>query len=191
MSETKPEIRTEMRGRALWITIDREERRNAINKAVIAGIEAAVTVAQSDPAIRAIVLTGAGRKAFCAGADLTGGTGTFILGLDEPMTDFGRLARLIRLVGAPIIGRIMMRVNVLLLLCNRLRVQEQLRLHPEILATPGAALVGALPKELELATVYSVGVCTKATQSGLARQFAAMLTEEASRDLRLRLGFHC
>ena len=73
MSGTKPEIRTEQRGRALWITIDREERRNAINKAVIAGIEAAMTEARSNPAIRAIVLTGAGRKAFCAGADLTGG----------------------------------------------------------------------------------------------------------------------
>jgi enoyl-CoA hydratase/carnithine racemase len=106
MSETTPEIRTESRGRALWITIDRQTRRNAINKAVIAGIETAVTAAQSDPEIRAIVLTGAGRKAFCAGADLTGGTATFILGLDEPMTDFGRLARLIRLVGVPIIGRI-------------------------------------------------------------------------------------
>ena len=89
----RPEIRTERRGRALWIWIDREERRNAMNKRVLAGIEAAVAAAPSDPAIRAIVLTGAGRKAFCAGADLSGGTGTFILGLDEPMTDFGRLAR--------------------------------------------------------------------------------------------------
>jgi enoyl-CoA hydratase/carnithine racemase len=106
MSETKPEIRTEQRGRALWITIDREERRNAINKAVIAGIEAAVGAAQGKPEIRAIVLTGVGRRAFCAGADLTGGTSTFILGLDEPMTDFGRLARLMRLVGVPVIGRI-------------------------------------------------------------------------------------
>ena len=106
MSDTRPEIRTEQRGRALWITIDREERRNAINKAVVAGIEAAVTAAQSNPTIRVIVLTGAGRKAFCAGADLTGGTGTFILGLDEPMTDFGKLARTIRLVGVPIVGRI-------------------------------------------------------------------------------------
>jgi enoyl-CoA hydratase/carnithine racemase len=106
MSETAPEIRTEQRGRALWITIDREARRNAINKAVIAGIEEAVSAARANPSIRAIVLTGAGRKAFCAGADLTGGTGTFILGLDEPMTDFGRLARQIRLVGVPIIARI-------------------------------------------------------------------------------------
>jgi enoyl-CoA hydratase/carnithine racemase len=100
------EIRTEMRGRALWIWIDREQRRNAINKQVIAGIEAAVAAAQGNPEIRAIVLTGVGRKAFCAGADLTGGTDTFILGLDEPMTDFGRLARLVRNVGVPLVARI-------------------------------------------------------------------------------------
>jgi enoyl-CoA hydratase/carnithine racemase len=100
------EIRTEMRGRALWIWIDREQRRNAINKQVIAGIEAAVASAQGNPQIRAIVLTGVGRKAFCAGADLTGGTDTFILGLDEPMTDFGKLARLVRNVGVPLVARI-------------------------------------------------------------------------------------
>jgi enoyl-CoA hydratase/carnithine racemase len=102
----KPEIRTEMRGRALWIWIDREHRRNAINKQVIAGIEAAVEGAQNNPSVRAIVLTGAGRRAFCAGADLTGGTDTFILGLDEPRTDFGKLARLVRGMGIPMIARI-------------------------------------------------------------------------------------
>jgi enoyl-CoA hydratase/carnithine racemase len=99
-------IRTERRGRALWIWIDREERRNAMNKRVVAGIADAVTQAQADPVVRAIVLTGAGRKAFCAGADLSGGTGTFIMGLDDPMTDFGRLARLMRGVGIPTIARI-------------------------------------------------------------------------------------
>jgi enoyl-CoA hydratase/carnithine racemase len=52
------------------------------------------------------VLTGVGRKAFCAGADLSGGTDTFTLGLDEPMTDFGKLARIVRDLGVPIIGRI-------------------------------------------------------------------------------------
>jgi enoyl-CoA hydratase/carnithine racemase len=108
MSETdaKPDIRTERRGRALWIVIDREARRNAMNKAVVSGIERAMAEAQADPSVRAIVLTGAGRKAFCAGADLSGGTGTFILGLDEPMTDFGKLARLVRGIGIPVIGRI-------------------------------------------------------------------------------------
>jgi enoyl-CoA hydratase/carnithine racemase len=65
-----------------------------------------VTQAQADPAIRAIVLTGAGRKAFCAGADLSGGTGTFIMGLDDPMTDFGRLARVMRGIGIPTVARV-------------------------------------------------------------------------------------
>jgi enoyl-CoA hydratase/carnithine racemase len=105
-TEEKPDIRTEMRGRALWIWIDREQRRNAMNKAVLAGIEAAVTAARSDPKVRTIVLTGAGRKAFCAGADLSGGTGTFTLGLDEPMTDFGKVARIVRDLGIPVVGRI-------------------------------------------------------------------------------------
>ena len=105
MTET-PEIVTQTRGPALWIVINREERRNAMNKAVLAGIEAAVRDAEQRPEIRAIVLTGAGRKAFCAGADLSGGTGTFILGLDEPMTDFGKLARLVRDAGVPLIARV-------------------------------------------------------------------------------------
>ena len=60
----------ERRGRALWIFINREARRNAINPDVIAGIEAAVRAANADTTLRAIVLTGTGRKAFCAGADL-------------------------------------------------------------------------------------------------------------------------
>ena len=105
-SQEKPDIRTERRGQSLWIWIDREERRNAINKQVISGIEKAVAEAQQDPELRSIVLTGAGRKAFCAGADLSGGTGTFTLGLDEPMTDFGKLARVMRNIGIPIVGRI-------------------------------------------------------------------------------------
>ena len=105
MTEPAP-IRTERRGPALWIWIDRESRRNAINKAVLSGIEAAMREAATQPDIRAIVLTGAGEKAFCAGADLSTGTGTFTLGLDEPMTDFGKLARFVRDCGIPIIGRV-------------------------------------------------------------------------------------
>jgi len=104
--ESKPPLRTERRGDSLWIWIDREERRNAINKAVISGMTSAMRSVEDDPEIRSIVVTGAGRKAFCAGADLTGGAATFTLGLDQPMTDFGRLARFTRDLGVPIIGRV-------------------------------------------------------------------------------------
>jgi methylglutaconyl-CoA hydratase len=105
-NNARPPIRKEKRGQTLWIWIDREERRNAINKEVVSGIESAVADAQADASIQNIVLTGAGRKAFCAGADLTGGAQTFTLGLDQPMTDFGRLARVMRDLGVPVIGRI-------------------------------------------------------------------------------------
>jgi len=100
------DILTETRGAALWVIINREDRRNAINKAVLAGIEDAFRAAAATPGIRAIILTGAGHKAFCAGADLSAGTGTFTLGLDEPMTDFGKLARFTRELPIPLIARI-------------------------------------------------------------------------------------
>jgi enoyl-CoA hydratase/carnithine racemase len=54
------------------ITIDRPEKRNALNAEVIAGLREALARAGADDAARVVVLTGAGDKAFCAGADLGG-----------------------------------------------------------------------------------------------------------------------
>jgi enoyl-CoA hydratase/carnithine racemase len=104
--ESSPVILTQRRGKALWIWINREERRNAINPEVIAGIHAALIEAGGDQTLRAIVLTGKGEKAFCAGADLSRGTGVFTEGMNEPTTDFGRLARTARGLGIPMIARI-------------------------------------------------------------------------------------
>jgi enoyl-CoA hydratase/carnithine racemase len=102
-----PVVLTERRGHALWITINREERRNALNADVIAGIQAGIEDAAATPGVRAVVLTGAGEKAFCAGADLSKGTDVFSPeGLDEPTTDFGRLARRVRELGVPLIARV-------------------------------------------------------------------------------------
>jgi enoyl-CoA hydratase/carnithine racemase len=107
MSETpSADLRVERKDDVLWIWIDREARRNALNPAVLAGIEAAVRSTRDDPGIRAIVLTGTGHKAFCAGADLSQGTGTFQASPDEPTTDFGRLARVVRMAGIPLIARV-------------------------------------------------------------------------------------
>jgi enoyl-CoA hydratase/carnithine racemase len=100
------EVRTERRGHALWVWIDREARRNALNAGVLAGIAAAVERASADASIRALVMTGAGDKAFCAGADLADGTATFQAGPDDPTTDFGRLARSVRRCGVPLIARV-------------------------------------------------------------------------------------
>ena len=65
-----PDVRYEQKGQALWLTIDREERRNALNEAVFDGLRAGIAQAEETPEIRAVVMTGAGEKAFCAGGDL-------------------------------------------------------------------------------------------------------------------------
>ncbi len=66
----EPAVLTEVRGNVLIITINRPQARNAINAAVHLGIGEALEQAESDPEIRVVILTGAGDKAFCAGADL-------------------------------------------------------------------------------------------------------------------------
>lgn len=105
-ADDAPVVQVEQRGAVLWIAIDREARRNAINPMVIAGIEDALRSVEQRTGVRAVVLTAQGDKAFCAGADLTRGTNVFSDGMDEPTTDFGRLARVVRRIGVPIIGRI-------------------------------------------------------------------------------------
>ena len=70
MTDTQPGALVEKRGNVLLITINRPEARNAINGSVSIAVGDALEQAQNDPEIRAVVITGAGDKSFCAGADL-------------------------------------------------------------------------------------------------------------------------
>jgi enoyl-CoA hydratase/carnithine racemase len=63
-------VRYETRGVAAWLTIDRPESRNALTPGVVEGLHTGILRASNDAALRAVVLTAAGDKAFCAGADL-------------------------------------------------------------------------------------------------------------------------
>ncbi len=72
----------ERRGAVQWITINREERRNALNEQVVRTIDAGVVRAMADSEVRAIVLTGAGDRAFCAGADLQKNADGFAFAVD-------------------------------------------------------------------------------------------------------------
>lgn len=105
MTESR-EVLYEKRGRAGWITIDRAARRNSINAAVIAGIASGIEQSSADPDIRAIVLTGAGDKAFCAGADLSGGTAAFGPSFAEPSQPFANLLRAAHASRLPIVARV-------------------------------------------------------------------------------------
>lgn len=59
----------ELRGPAAWITLNRPDRRNALSRELIEGLDHAVRQAAQDSRVRCVVLTGAG-SAFCAGMDL-------------------------------------------------------------------------------------------------------------------------
>jgi molybdate transport system substrate-binding protein len=59
----------------------------------------------------------------------------------------------------------------------------------EIKYTPGVTLVGPLPDDYALSTVYTVAVCTKAMQREIARLFAEMLAGPLSQGLREAGGF--
>ncbi|HCP60981.1 MAG TPA: hypothetical protein DIU14_00700 [Actinobacteria bacterium] len=66
------DVRYEAKGAAAWLTIDREERRNALSDGVIDGLLHGLGRAASDGDVRVVVVTGAGGRAFCAGGDLAG-----------------------------------------------------------------------------------------------------------------------
>lgn len=95
----------EQKGSALWITINRPDKRNAIDQSVIDGISEGITLAQANPDVRAIVLTGHGNTIFCAGADLQPGKG-FGFDFSQPTLPLANLMRQARACPLPIIGRI-------------------------------------------------------------------------------------
>jgi enoyl-CoA hydratase/carnithine racemase len=64
------EVRMEHRGELAVITLNRPESLNAVNRALRGALIAALKQANADAAVRAVVLTGAGARAFCSGQDL-------------------------------------------------------------------------------------------------------------------------
>jgi 2-(1,2-epoxy-1,2-dihydrophenyl)acetyl-CoA isomerase len=77
----------ERRDHVAFVTLNRPDRLNALNGALIADLTAAAVAIDADEAIRAVLLTGAGR-AFCSGADLMrGGL------LDDPKSSPGQMVR--------------------------------------------------------------------------------------------------
>jgi enoyl-CoA hydratase/carnithine racemase len=99
------ELSVEQRGPVLWLTITREERRNAMSHGVLAVMGQAIVSAQTHRDIRAIVVTGAGSKAFCAGADLQSAQ-AFTTDYSEPHGHLAQLLRAARASTIPLIARI-------------------------------------------------------------------------------------
>ena len=99
------EVKSEVSNGILRLTIDREAQRNALSPGVITGLLSGLEQAEKDPAVRCIVVTGAGEKVFCAGGDLGGMSDGFLDG-HEGRRNYGKLLMAFQAVKKPTVARI-------------------------------------------------------------------------------------
>lgn len=88
------------------ITINRPDRRNSIAPDVIAGISTHLTRAEADDAVRVVVLTGAGDKAFCAGGDLGSMSDAGKVQQHDQRSEIGDLFLQMRRSRLPLVARV-------------------------------------------------------------------------------------
>lgn len=93
-------------GSVLRLTLNRPEKRNALNEPLICALVDAFASLASRPQVRVIVITATGDKAFCAGADLNPKAGAFGFDYAEPTTSYANLLRAARSVTVPIIAAV-------------------------------------------------------------------------------------
>lgn len=101
-------IETDRDGSVLTIRINRPALRNALNEEVSQGIIAALDQAEADAGVRAVVLTGAGDRAFCAGGDLRpAADGTpFTIDAADPRHHVAAMLRRMDACRLPLIARV-------------------------------------------------------------------------------------
>ena len=99
-------LAVELDGRVLWVTLDRPAQRNSLTWAMIAGLRSIFEQVRGDRRIGAVVLTGAGDRAFCSGADLSGMTGGSALDMHESRGQLPALFEAMWASGTPTIASV-------------------------------------------------------------------------------------
>ena len=101
------EVLVEIRESIATVTLNRPEQRNPLSAAMMRDLRAALAWCKGEPAIAVVVLTGAGDRAFCAGADLGGfGGDQSPLELHHGRHALADLFVEMAELGKPIVGRI-------------------------------------------------------------------------------------
>lgn len=175
----------QQQGNVLILRLNRPEARNSFNPAVMDALGGAILEAEADPDLRAIVITGTGDRAFCAGMDLA----SFAAGNDmsattpEHMAAFGRLLE--GDVGVPLVGAAQATAVAggleLLLACDVAVVSSEAKLGlPEVkrglfAAGGGTALTRRVPFAfaMELLLTGDTIPAQRALEIGLVNQVVA------------------
>lgn len=103
------ELLHDTRQDVLWLTLNRPEVHNALNAAMTEALTDAIRAASGDGSLRAVVITAAGDRSFCSGADLKESAGGMFLSRNgtNPIAD---VMRAIESCDKPVIARINGRV---------------------------------------------------------------------------------
>jgi enoyl-CoA hydratase/carnithine racemase len=88
------------------LVIDDPDRRNPLSNEAMRGLTEGIARASADPEVRAIVITGAGDRAFCAGGDLSGGFVDTPLATHAARGALADLLRAMRRCAKPVIARV-------------------------------------------------------------------------------------
>jgi enoyl-CoA hydratase/carnithine racemase len=104
------DLLSEKRNDVLWLTLNRPEVHNAMNAAMTDALTEAIRAASGDGSLRAVIITAAGDRSFCSGADLKESAGGMFLSRDgtNPIADVMRAIETCdKIVIARINGRVL------------------------------------------------------------------------------------
>ncbi|MDQ0382767.1 crotonase/enoyl-CoA hydratase family protein [Amycolatopsis thermophila] len=99
-------VLAEKRGHVLLVTLNRPEARNAVNRAVTVGVGEALDYAEDTTDVWCVIITGAGDRAFCAGADLKAAAAGELGGDDERLRRWGFAGYVTHHVSKPTIAAV-------------------------------------------------------------------------------------
>lgn len=89
------------------LTINRPDKRNSLSWEVVSSLRGRLADAQADPAVRVVVITGSGEKAFCSGADLSTMAGTSgFAAMHDARGELAHLFEDLYALGKPTIARV-------------------------------------------------------------------------------------
>jgi enoyl-CoA hydratase/carnithine racemase len=106
VAPTRENVLYEKKGAIAYVTINRPKVLNALNKATIAELNDVFHNARDDTAVRGVIFTGAGDKAFAAGADISEMTNDTPAEAEDKTRHGQRLTRLIENLGKPVIAAV-------------------------------------------------------------------------------------
>lgn len=96
----------EQRDHILVVTLNRPEVRNAVNLDLTMGVGVALDLAEADPDTWVVIVTGAGDRAFCAGADLKAAAAGELTGTDERLNRWGFAGYVSHAISKPTIAAV-------------------------------------------------------------------------------------